>query len=90
MDLDLLNVWITNLGFEIKKDKLYLQLKAHYKDPINFYVMYLSNNKDKILEFFGFDTSIDYDHLTEKNVFEYLCTSTKLNPEFIMYTGFTS
>jgi hypothetical protein len=48
----------------------------------------LSENKKDILTFFGFDTSIEYDKLTEKNTFEYLCTSTRLKPMYIQYTGF--
>lgn len=39
---------------------------------------------------FGFDTTIDYDKLTERNTFEYLCTSVRLKPWYISYCGFKS
>jgi hypothetical protein len=87
MDFELLNYWIHRLDFDIRKDKLYLQLKACSKDSLNGYIMFLSDDKNKILEFFGFDTTIEYDKLTEKNMFEYLCTSTKLSSGIIVYNG---
>lgn len=67
--------------------QLYLLLKAYSKDPLYSYVLPLSNNKIDILTFFGFDTSIEFDKLTEKNTFEYLCTSSILDPKHIQYTG---
>lgn len=94
MDFELLNFWIHNIGFDIRHDKvdepcyLYLSLKADKEDIMNSYIIKLSSNKDAILQFFGFDITIKYDDLTEKNLFEYLCSSSILKPSFITYCGF--
>ncbi len=88
MDLSLLNLWINNLNFDIQDNKLCIHLKAYSEDICNTFILPLSKNKKDILDFFGFDTTIDYDNLKEKDMFEYLCTSHKLNPLFITYYGF--
>lgn len=94
MDVELLNFWVNNLRFHIEHDNtnkepsLYLSLKVHKYDIIDSHVILLSNNKNAILEFFGYDTSINFDKLTERNMFEYLCTSKKLHPCFIKYCNF--
>lgn len=94
MDFELLNFWISKLGFDIKHDKLdepcrlYLSLQADKADFMNSHIIHLSSNKDAILQFFGFDNTVKYDSLTEKNLFEYLCTSSILKPFYIRYCSF--
>lgn len=96
MDFELLNFWINKLNLDIRHDydygkekpRLYILLKAYDDDFLYTYVLLLSENKNDILEYLGFDTTIEYDKLTENNMFEYLCTSTKLNPANIQYCGF--
>lgn len=75
MDLELLNFWIENLDFYIRDNTLKMRLYVPY---FRNYIMELSSNKKDILDFFGFDTNIDYDALKEKDVFVYLCSSKKL------------
>lgn len=88
MDFRLLNFWIHKLHLNIEyPHQLYLKLKSHKKDFLHSHVILLSQDKNKILEFLGFDTSIQYDLLSEKNMFEYLCTSKWLNPQYIKYCG---
>lgn len=88
LDLELLNLWIHKLNFDIRNDRLYISLSAYSKDICNSYIMPLSSDRNKILDFFGFDTTRDYDHMTDYNQFEYLCSSTKLDPIFISYFSF--
>jgi hypothetical protein len=94
MDFELLNFWIHKLGFDVRHDKidetcyLYLSLKADKEDFMNSHIVQLSSNKDEVLQFFGFDVTVKYDNLTEKNLFEYLCTSSILKPSFIKYCSF--
>lgn len=94
MDFELLNFWISKLRLHVKHTHthndpcLYLYLKAHDNDFLYSYCILLSTKKNAILEFFGFDTSVNYDELTEKNLFQFLSTSTKLHPSFIQYCGF--
>lgn len=94
MDFELLNSWVHYLHFDIRHEKvednprLYMSLKAHANDYLYSYVLLLSESKNDILDFLGFNTSIEYDKLTEKNVFEYLCTSSRLKPQFIQYNSF--
>jgi hypothetical protein len=88
MDLELLNFWINRLNFDFRRKQLFVILPAHERDPGHCYCLLLSDDPDKILTFFGFDTSINYDKLSLNNQFEYLCTSTKLDPKFIDYCGF--
>lgn len=85
MNIELLNIWINDLGFYIKDDTLYLKLKV----PLfRRYSLQLSLNKNDILDFFGFDATFEYDNMTERNQFEYLCTSTKLLPSDICHYTF--
>lgn len=94
MDFELLNFWIRSLNLDIRHEKitnnprLYISLKAYTNDPMYAFVILLSEDRKSILTFLGFDTSIEYDKLTEKNIFEYLCTSSRLDPAFIKYCGF--
>ena len=88
LDLELLNLWINRLYFDIRGQTLYLSLKAFSDDPCYSYVLPLSSDRPRILEFFGFDTSRDYDHMTTFNQFEYLCSSSKLDPKYISYFSF--
>lgn len=94
MDFELLNFWINKIGFDIRHDKLnepcylYLSLKADKDDFLKSYIIELSSDKNKILQFFGFDSNINYDNLSEKNLFEYLCTSSILQPSHIRYCSF--
>lgn len=88
MDLELLNFWINNLGLSISNDSLFVHLKAYSNDPLKAHIIKLSEKKQDILAYFGFDTSIEYEKLTEKNLFVYLSSSSKLKPEFIHYYGF--
>ncbi len=88
LDISLLNQWINRLNFDIRDDRLFINLKAFTEDIGNTFILPLTDNKKDILDFFGFDTTIDYDNLKEKDMFEYLCTSNKLNPLFITYYGF--
>lgn len=88
MDLELLNYWIKKMNFNIHEDTLYMSLESCDIDFCNTCKFVLSSNKNKILEFFGYDTTIDYDHLKSYNIYEFLCTSTKLLPNNIQYDGF--
>jgi hypothetical protein len=88
MDLELLNFWISELGMNIKGNTLSLHLKACDHDCISSYLLELSNDKEHILSFLGFDTSRNYDNMTESNLFEFLCTSTKLHPRNITFCSF--
>lgn len=93
MDFELLNFWISKLHFNIhhepnKTPKLYVNLEAYTGEPFYSYSLLLSNNKNDILKFFGFDTTIEYDKLSERNLFVYLTSSTKLKPENISYVSF--
>jgi hypothetical protein len=94
MDFELLNFRINKLGFDIRHDNvsetcyLYLLLQADKDDFLNSYIILLSSSKKAILEFFGFDITIQYDNLTETNMFEYLCTSSILKPCYIRYCSF--
>lgn len=94
MDFELLNFWIRKLGFNVRHDKidescyLYLSLKADKEDFMNSHIVQLSSNKDEVLQFFGFDITVKYDSLSERNLFEYLCTSSILRPSYIQYSSF--
>lgn len=95
MDFKLLNYWVSDLNYDVRHDRaddkprLYLSLKAHdCDDDMRSYVMLLSDDKNKILEFFGFDTTIEYDKLSEKDLFVFLDNSSKLDPAFIRFDGF--
>jgi hypothetical protein len=87
-ELDLLNFWIEKLGFLIEENNLYLCLQACNLDFGTHYKLFLCNDSRTILDFFGFDTSIDYLNLKAYNVFEFLCTTSKLEPSMIRYRGF--
>lgn len=87
-ELDLLNCWIHNLSFMVNDDKLYLSLKASDNDWLRCCNLFLSDNQKDILEFFGFDSSVDYLNLKSYNVYEFFCTTTKLTPHHISYCGF--
>lgn len=88
VDLELLNFWIHKLHLEICQDGLRLKLKACAQDFLHSFTLPVSKDPVKILAFLGYDTEVDITKLTEKNLFEYLCTSTRLNPKFIAYTSF--
>jgi hypothetical protein len=94
MDFELLNFWINKIGFDIRHDKvdehcyLYMSLKADKEDFMNSYIILLSSNRDAILQFFGFDISIKYDSLSERNLFEYLSTSSILKPYYLKFCSF--
>ncbi len=88
MDLELLNFWISDFKMSIQDDNLFLHLKSYKKDTIYSYILPLSDNRQDILNFFGYDNTVEYDKMTQKNQFEFLCTSTKLNPKYISYLPF--
>jgi hypothetical protein len=94
MDFELLNFWIARLNFDIshkntsENPKLYVSLNAYSDDFTSSYSILLSENKNSILEFLGYDNTIKCDNLSEKNTFEYLCTSSFLNPMHIRFCGF--
>lgn len=73
LDFSLLNFWTGELHLDIRHEdlnkppRLYLGLKATIKDPVYTHVILLSNDKKQILDFFGFDTSIEYDLLSEQS-----------------------
>jgi hypothetical protein len=97
MDFELLNFWIEKYNFTIINDndddinkgvKLYFRLKACNIDVMRSSKFILCTDKNKIIEFFGFDTTIEYDYLKQNNLYEYLCTSNKLSSRHITYRGF--
>lgn len=93
MDFELLNFWIEDYNFSILEDddnkvKLYLRLKSCNTDILRSGQFLLCSDKNKILNFFGYDNSIEYDYLKSYNQYEYLCSSTKLLPRYIRYRGF--
>lgn len=94
MDFELLNFWIRSLRFNIVHKDITLEpclcisLKAHKHDMLYSHSIPLSRNKNAILEFFGYDTSVKYENLTEKNLFEYLCTTNKFQHSLVKYCSF--
>jgi len=88
MDFELLNFWITKIKFNITDNVLYILLESCDIDIFNSCKFELSSDKKKILDFFGFDSTIDYDNLKPYNIYEYLCTSSVLLPQYITYCGF--
>lgn len=92
MEFDLLNFWIENMNFFIKykpeKTTLYIRLKSCKYDQMISCYFPLCSDKNKILDFFGYDSSLDYDHMKIYNQYEYLCTSTKLSHKDIKYCGY--
>jgi hypothetical protein len=88
MDLELINFWLRRHLLYIRNDSLYTELNAYNDDPLHSYKLFLSNDKRKILEFFGYNIEVEYDNLKEINLFEYLCTSKKLDNDYIAYCGF--
>ena len=88
LPLNLLNFWIEKLNFDIRNDTLFVHLKAYTNDMSRSYIIPLSNDRARILEFFGFDISRDYDYMKQYNQFEFLCSSEKLDPRYISYFSF--
>jgi hypothetical protein len=92
MEFDLLIFWIENMNFFIKyspeKTTLYIRLKSCKYDQMRSCYFPLCSDKNKILDFFGYDSSLDYDHMKIYNQYEYICTSTKLSNKDIKYCGF--
>lgn len=78
MDLELLNYLVVKFEFVVSGDELSLVLPACDEDKSNKCMFPLSNNADKILAFFGYDTSVKLNHLTERSLFNYLASSKKL------------
>jgi hypothetical protein len=85
--IDLLNPWIERLDLHIHENTLRLQLKSHTNDHMMSYTLPLSSNPVEIFAFLGYDTAVRYSDLTEKNKFEYLCTSKILHPKYIVPLG---
>ena len=75
LDLELLNVFITQFHMSILSDTLWIDLKAHSSDNSRMYTIKVSEDKAAILKFFGYDTTIEYDWLSKRNSFVYLCSS---------------
>jgi hypothetical protein len=88
MDLELLNCWLRRYGMDISNNTLFVNLKECKNDVCHSYALKLSVNTKEILDYLGFDAKINCDALTLKNQYEYLCTSTKLCPNYIVYKGF--
>lgn len=78
MDLELLNYLVVKFEFVVSGDELSLVLPACDEDKNNNCIFPLSNNADRILTFFGYDMSVNLNHLTEKSLFNYLVSSKKL------------
>lgn len=78
MDLELLNYLITKLEFSINGNTLNTHFPACDEDSKNVTTFPLSNDTNKILSFFGYDTSVKTNHLTEKSLFTYLASNKKL------------
>jgi hypothetical protein len=88
MDFELLNYFIRYLPFHVQKDTLFLRLPGCERDIFNLHEMPLTDDPLKILDFFGYDTTIEYTKLSQSNIFVYLTNSTKLDPAFICHDGF--
>lgn len=88
MDISLLNYYIKKLGFNIKNSDLILELEPYENGIVNKYQINLTCNKDKILDFFGLDNTVEYDKLNERNLWIYLISSKKLNEKHIKFDGF--
>lgn len=88
MDLELLNCWLQRYNMDICNNTLFMNLKECNTDVCHSYALKLSENTKEILDYLGFDAKVNYDALTLKNQYEYLCTSTKLCPNHIVYKGF--
>lgn len=88
MDLELLNCWLRRYNMDISNNMLFVNLKECKTDICHSYALKLSENTKEILDYLGFDAKINYDALSLKNQYEYLCSSTKLCPNYIVYKGF--
>lgn len=84
LDLELLNFWIKKYGLYIEENTLFIRLSLNKSHKI-IHTIKVSDDKHSILDFFGYDTRIEYDELTQKNTFVFLSTSSKLNTDFIDY-----
>lgn len=78
MDLELLNYLITPFDFFVSGNELKVRLPACDEDKLNKVILPLSKDTNKILAFFGYDTTVELGHLTERALFNYLTTSQKL------------
>lgn len=77
MDLELLNYFITKLDFIIVGSELRVNLPACDEDQDKKCVFTLSSNCEQILAFFGYDTTVKLNHLTERAFFNYLVSNGK-------------
>ena len=89
LDIGLLNILFGNLEiFHIKDSILYLRLPIIQNLDITNYdhEIKLSNDKKEILEFFGYDTTIQYDVLqTKSNQFIFLCSSPRIRKKYLNF-----
>lgn len=88
MDISLLNYYIKELHFNIENSYLILELEPFEEGTVNKYQIKLTCNKDKILDFFGLDNTVEYDKLNERNLWIYLTSSPKLSERHMSFTGF--
>lgn len=88
MDITLLNYYIKKLSFNIENYHLILELEPYEKGIVNKYQIKLTCNKNKILDFFGLDNTVEYDKLNERNLWIYLTSSKILNERHIRFDGF--
>ena len=77
--MDLLNFLIQHEGLLVKNNVLYITLPAHEGDTQLHYHLELSTNSTEIYGYLGYDATVNVSKLTEKNLFEYLTTSPKLD-----------
>jgi hypothetical protein len=88
-DLRLLNYLVGRLRMHVTDSgTLCLKLWLCRNDHGYCFEMPLTSDRSKILEFLGFDTSVRYDSLGQEELFEFLCSSSVLNPAYINYDSF--
>jgi hypothetical protein len=82
MDFELMNYFIEPLYMSIfhnsvdAKPRLSLFLEGYAEDVLgSSYCMCLTEDKQAILEFLGYDAIVSYDTLSERELFKYLCSS---------------
>lgn len=80
MDLELLNFLIADLDFVIERNGLYACVQGCYLYNWHKIKLFLSDDKKAVLDFFGYDTTVEYDSLTPNNLYVFLCDSSKLKP----------
>ena len=87
MDISLLNYYIERIGFIIDDGKLFFVSKGNDRDFSNSYRIFLTSDSRDMLKFFGYDVTIPYDKLSERDLWSYLTSSTMLTQTHLSLTN---